>query len=218
MPNEEHLKILKNGIQTWNEWREKNQVYPDLSGANLSGEDLRTVNFGDTNLRGAMIRNADLRKSSLWGADLRNADLLGANLTATSLSQADLTNCALGWTILGDIDLSHVKGLDSVKHEGPSTVGIDTIYRSHGMIPDVFLRGAGVGDEFLATIRSLAGAIQFYSCFISHSIVDLKFADRLYDDLQMRAVRCWYFPEDARWGESVWGEIDNSIKIYDKLV
>jgi hypothetical protein len=25
-------------------------------------------------------------------------------------------------------------------------------------------------------------------------------------------------PEDAKWGEPVWGEIDRSIKIYDKLV
>ena len=31
-------------------------------------------------------------------------------------------------------------------------------------------------------------------------------------------VRCWYFPEDAKWGESVWGEIDRSIRRYDKLV
>jgi len=31
-------------------------------------------------------------------------------------------------------------------------------------------------------------------------------------------VRCRDFPEDAKWGESVWGEIDRTIKVYDKLV
>jgi len=28
----------------------------------------------------------------------------------------------------------------------------------------------------------------------------------------------WYFPENAKWGEPVWGEIDRSIKVYDKLI
>jgi hypothetical protein len=28
----------------------------------------------------------------------------------------------------------------------------------------------------------------------------------------------WYFYEDAKWGETVWGEIDRSIKVYDKLI
>jgi hypothetical protein len=36
--------------------------------------------------------------------------------------------------------------------------------------------------------------------------------------LQTNGVRCWYFPEDAKWGEPVWGQIDRSIYIYDKLV
>ena len=31
-------------------------------------------------------------------------------------------------------------------------------------------------------------------------------------------MRCWYFPEDAKWGEPLWGEIDRSIRLYDKLV
>jgi hypothetical protein len=29
-------------------------------------------------------------------------------------------------------------------HNGPSTIGIDTIYNSGGKIPEIFLRGAGV--------------------------------------------------------------------------
>jgi len=41
MANEEHLKILKQRIEAWNEWREKNpQITPDLSGANLIMADL----------------------------------------------------------------------------------------------------------------------------------------------------------------------------------
>ena len=70
--------------------------------------------------------------------------------------------------------------------------------------------------EYLPSL--LNQAIQYYSCFISHSHSDQRFCDRLYADLQARGVRVWYFPEDATWGRSVWGEIDRSIKLYDKLV
>lgn len=41
-----------------------------------------------------------------------------------------------------DIDLRLVKGLESVNHYGPSHIGIDTIYRSDGGIPELFLRAA----------------------------------------------------------------------------
>jgi hypothetical protein len=61
-------------------------------------------------------------------------------------------------------------------------------------------------------------AIQFYSCFISHSTRDRAFCDQLNRDLKANNVRVWYFPEDARWGESVWGEIDKSIRLNDKLI
>ena len=68
-------------------------------------------------------------------------------------------------------------------------------------------------------MHSLTGkAFDFYSCFISHSSKDTRFCDRLNADLQAKGVRTWYFPEDARWGETVWGQIDRGIKIYDKLI
>ncbi len=39
-----------------------------------------------------------------------------------------------------DFDLSAAKGLETVVHHGPSTIGIDTIYKSRSKIPEVFLR------------------------------------------------------------------------------
>lgn len=39
-----------------------------------------------------------------------------------------------------------------------------------------------------------------------------------YADLCHHEVPGWYFPEDATWGKSAWGEIDSGIKLYDKLV
>jgi hypothetical protein len=114
-----------------------------------------------------------------------------------------------------------VKGLDSVKHLGPSSIGIDTIYRCQGKIPEVFLRGAGVPDVFIAQMKSLVAAIepiQFYSCFISYSTKDQDFADRLYADLQAKHVRCWFAPHDVQAGRKLHEQIDEAIRIYDKLL
>ena len=70
MANEEHLKILKQGVEQWNKWRLENAIRPDLSGANLSGADLI-----DANLSGAYLSGADLSDANLSGADLSGANL-----------------------------------------------------------------------------------------------------------------------------------------------
>ncbi len=82
MANEEHLKILKQGVEAWNEWREKNpQITPDLSKANLIMADL-----SGADLSGADLCEADLNKAVLHAADLYKADLTGAqDLTAKQL-------------------------------------------------------------------------------------------------------------------------------------
>jgi hypothetical protein len=120
---------------------------------------------------------------------------------------------------LVDVDLSTVRGLDTVEHRGPSSIGIDTIYRSHGKIPESFLRGAGVPENFITYMKSLTGAaFDFYSVFISHSTRDQDFADRLYADLQAKGVRCWFAPHDIQGGRKVHEQIDEAIRVYDKLL
>ena len=194
-------------------------IRADLSGAHLSGADLSGAYLREASLFDADLNGADLRGADLFQADLSGADLSGADLGGADLGGADLSECRVGYTVFADVDLSVSKGLDTVIHRFPSTIGIDTLFKSGGNIPDVFLRGCGVPDSFIEYARSLVGqAIQYYSCFISHSHSDRRFCERLHNDLQAKGVRVWYFPEDATWGKTVWGEIDRSIKIYDKLV
>ena len=120
---------------------------------------------------------------------------------------------------MSDVDLSSAKGLETVWHGGPSTIGIDTIYRSRGKIPAVFLRGCGVPDEFIAYMGSLVGRpIEFYSCFISYSKQDQEFADRLYADLQAKCVRCWFAPHDIKGGRKLHEQLDEAIRLHDKLL
>jgi TIR domain len=112
-----------------------------------------------------------------------------------------------------------VKGLDKVRHDGPSIIGIDTIYRSGGHIPEAFLRDAGVPENFITYMRSLvASPIEFYSCFISYSSKDHDFAERLHADLQTSGVRCWFAAEDLKIGDKFRTRIQESIRIYDKLM
>jgi hypothetical protein len=117
--------------------------------------------------------------------------------------------------------LSGVEGLEAVVHERPSTIGIDTIIRSKGQIPEVFLRGCGVPEPFIVNMKALVAAmdpIQFYSCFISYSTKDQDFADRLHADLQARGVRCWFAPHDVQGGKKMDEQVDEAIRVYDKLL
>ena len=120
---------------------------------------------------------------------------------------------------MSDVDLSGAKGLETVEHGGPSTIGIDTIYKSRGKIPEVFLRGCGVPDEFIAYIGSMVGRpIEFYSCFISYSTHDQEFAERLHADLQAKGVRCWFAPHDIKGGRKIHEQIDEAIRLHDRLL
>lgn len=269
MANEEHVAILKQGVEVWNEWREeKSHIRPDFSMVDLSWLDLSQVNLADADLTNAFLRGANLARASLINADLSNyvrlnsqaprtvvgilganlskANLVGAdlsmadlsdarleeaNLSHTRLTQTDFTQSSLhhayfsgavaGGSRFGNVDLRTVRGLQTIVHKGPSTIGIDTIYRSKGQIPEVFLRGCGVPDTFIEFARSLALSerpIDYYSCFISYSSDDEAFAQRLHADLQDNGVRCWFAPEDMKIGDKIRQRIDESIRIHDKLL
>ena len=137
----------------------------------------------------------------------------------TDLCDVDVTHAVVGWTSFGHLDLRRVLGLHSLAHRGPSSIGIDTIYRSEGQIPDVFLRGTGVPENFIAYARSFVGKpIDFYSCFISYSAGDHAFAERLHADLQAKGVRVWFAPHDVKGGRKLHEQIDEAIRLYDRLL
>jgi hypothetical protein len=68
-------------------------------------------------------------------------------------------------------------------------------------------------------MKSLVGKpIDFYSLFISYSTHDQSFAERLHADLQAKGVRCWFAPHDIQGGRKLHEQIDEAIRIYDKLL
>jgi uncharacterized protein YjbI with pentapeptide repeats len=101
MANEEHLALLKQSANEWNQWRKKHRrIIPDLEKANLCHLDLGEVNlkkarlnqanFSQTNLKNAQLAKADLQGANFLGADLRGADLQGANLDYVIFTQAKI--------------------------------------------------------------------------------------------------------------------------------
>jgi uncharacterized protein YjbI with pentapeptide repeats len=211
----------------------------DFSGVFLSEVKLATANLANANMVGTRVAMSDLSSANLRNANLTNAHLLGssferANLSRTCLRHTNLVNvdfsyceisganfsfAGFGGVKLVDVNLSTAVGLETTRHGAPSSIGIDTIYKSKGNIPEVFLRGAGVPEDFITYMRSLVGkAIDFYSCFISYSSKDDDFAQRLHADLQQKGVRCWFAPEDLKIGDKFRARFEDSIRVYDKVM
>ena len=154
MANEEHLKLIKRRVVTWNKWRlEHADIRPDLSkanlrgaelseanltGANLSGADLRMAKLtkanlskgklGRTNFASANLSGADLSKAWLSEANLSGADLTGANLARAGLSLADLSLADLSKANLNGADLERARlvktNLESTNLNGCRIYGI----------------------------------------------------------------------------------------------
>ncbi|MFZ1010203.1 MAG: toll/interleukin-1 receptor domain-containing protein, partial [Candidatus Sulfotelmatobacter sp.] len=145
--------------------------------------------------------------------------MFGTELDGAILEGADFSDVRCAGSRFCNLDLSEVKGLASVRHSMPSSIGVETLVMSGGKIPRAFLLGVGVPKTILEYIVSASTApLQFYSCFVSYCTKDEFFARRLHHDLLVRDIRCWLFEEDAKWGEKVWSEIDRSIKIHDKTI
>jgi uncharacterized protein YjbI with pentapeptide repeats len=197
-----------------------NLVSADLSNANLPDADLGGADLEGANLLKADLSDANLTGTRLRGANLREAVLYEANLNGTDLENSDLSGAIIGDGVLADLDLREIKGLETVEHYGPSSIGIDTILRSRGKIPRIFLQNAGIPEELFDEISKIITeeTFRFYSCFISYSTRDQEFTNQLHSDLQRARVRCWFAPEDIKAGRKLHEQLPQAIRSYDKLL
>ena len=116
MANSEHIAKLKDGVKSWNEWRQTQDiVVPDLSCANLRDHpDLRHLlrNQTPTSTNKLLclpeidLSRAKLEHSNLYMSNLSNANLSNANLAYTNLTHSTLQNADLEGAKFQETDLS----------------------------------------------------------------------------------------------------------------
>ncbi len=102
MADKEHLDRLKEGIGSWNRWREENpDVQPDLSNANLAKADLVEANFSKADITGANFAEANLSGANfsnliphLNSASSRSLVRLGGFLLLTRILSGLLVGAA----------------------------------------------------------------------------------------------------------------------------
>ncbi len=215
----EQPKAITSTNVKFTNFREFNFINVDLTGAHFMATDLSGTFFNESNLSQVRFFLTNLRFAVLNNANLLYSSFSQTLLDHTKLIKANLTHSTFSGVTIADCNLDEAIGLESILHVSPSSIGIDTIYQSVGKIPDTFLRGCGVPEDFITYAKSLViKPIDFYKCFISFTEVDNTFSERLYNDLQMAGVRCWHWKEDAKWGRTLRKEIDEAIRYYDKLM
>jgi hypothetical protein len=125
-------------------------------------------------------------------------------------------------TVFRRVDLSEVRGLEEVIHHGPSTIGVDTLLRSRGRVPSVFLEGVGLPPDSIGQLidwaRRYGRKRNFDSVFLSYGKPDEDFARRLQDALLRSGVQTFFFPRSARPGEHLHRVMRMGINQYDRVV
>lgn len=180
MANDEHLAILKQGVEAWNEWWRDPSIMPDLRGADLtgaalsdvrlSGADLREadlrgaelawaalsfVKLGGADLREATLSNAYLRQSDLRGADLRGALLADADLSLADLGGTDLRGADLGGAFLRDADLTRAD-LSGADLSEATLVRTDL---RHAVLTGCCVYGISAWDLQLQNVKDQSGLV-----------------------------------------------------------
>lgn len=122
--NPEHLKILKQGVDSWNRWRKENpNIQPDLSRENLQGNCFDGANLDGTNFKSANLRDSSIFRAHLEGTDLSQTDLreasvnysyaCGAFVIEANLQHADLFGTALRKANMNRVDLTGANLLET---------------------------------------------------------------------------------------------------------
>ena len=213
-----NLAALRGGARAWNEWRAQNgHVRVDLQSENLADwSGLAGADFSGCNLT-----YADLRWNNLDGANFRGASLRYADLTESTFDKADFTGAILDHTVFGSTDLRKAVGLAKVEHRGPSIISTETLFLSRGTLPMRFMAGAGISRTLIDGLPSLIGgleAMQFYTCFISHSSADDRFVARLYKRMQRARLRVWNDVYEMQGGKEIVTQLTRAIHRHDRLL
>ena len=198
----------------------------DLTNANLDRTNLDRANFTGANLTGTSLNGASLSRTNLSEATLNAADFYEAVLNDVATGEADFNNCIIGYTVFQNCALDAALGLDSVRHDAPSTIGLDTLLRSRGALPQSFILGSGIPVAVANIQDAVADApVTTLEVHISCADGDIEFARDLEANLRAQGVRTWVFSESFRGNPLVdrrassgEEEIERWVRHYDRLI
>jgi hypothetical protein len=246
MANPEHLKMLEQGVEAWNEWRMMNpEVVPDLESASLQGVSLTGFHLSnsiltradltDANLNSAYLIGSDCFAANFQGAKAQGADLSEAVLDATDLTCSDLSGSRLASTNFRNTRFDETNLTQAILMETlfsnvdmSRVKGIDScIHRGpsiidirtilkSGGLPASLLQACGYPSSLIKQLDRFLVNFKYSTCFISYSNNDDEFVSKLYGDLTHEDVVCRRYKEDSH--GSLWKFIDNAINDSDRMI
>ncbi|MCK6463121.1 MAG: toll/interleukin-1 receptor domain-containing protein [Candidatus Pacebacteria bacterium] len=185
MAIQEHVSILRSGVQVWNLWREQNpQILPDLSNANLAASKLKNANLEKVNLRGTSLWVTDLTEANLREADLSRSKCVAANFSHScavkaKLNSADFTKANLEGINLSEAGLSgsdfygaNLKNANLEKTDLRRTI-FSNANLSGANLESAYLLGTIFGDTNLSDVKNIELCLH-----IGPSVLDYQTIER----------------------------------------
>lgn len=212
MAVKEHLRMIRQGSDAWDKWREKNpEVKPDLSEANLEDLDLSEIDLASANLKGADLNNANLSGSNLNWSDLTGACFIRANLsgayltranltrgdfTGANLSGTEITEGSLSGTNLREANLTHsdLRGADlreaNLSRSDLSGANLSGADLRKAILSGAALRGTHLSEANL-TRADLSGAYLEHTNLMHALLVETNFEEAVLMDCRIYGVSTW---------------------------
>jgi|SRR6266487_412908 len=163
MANQEHLDILKQGVDNWNQWRREHpEIRPDLIGADLGKTNLSEANLSESDLYDARLYDATLTK-----ANLRNAHLNGADLRFAYLNGTDLSGAYLSGAQVNEAHINEKANLNEANLRRADLEGADL---SGSYLIGAYLEGANL-DGALLIEADLSGA-NFFQARLNGAVLN----------------------------------------------
>ncbi|HCG90914.1 MAG TPA: hypothetical protein DEZ08_03635 [Dehalococcoidia bacterium] len=196
----------------------------NLKGANLSRANIDRANMKDADLSNVYFGGAKIKRANFNNTNLQNSDLFETNLNSVTFENADFGSAILGYTVFQNCDVSSALNLDTIRHDAPSTFGVDSLLLSNN-IPAAFFQGIGVSDSFIELSKNIEHDNTGFECYISCTSEHLEWATKLQSELKDRGVTAWLFSENSRGNALVdrrstseEEEIERWVRHYDKLI
>ncbi len=199
----------------------------NLSHTSFQDSDLRGATFleciaNEASFRGARMRAIDMKRCAFRNCDFALADLARSTLERSDFSLSSFVRARLGGSRLyassvTGADFTEALGLDKLEIWGRLGIDFDSVEQS-GELPRSLFQGAGLPDDVIDFYLARAGAILYYSCFISCSDEDREMTEKLHSFLQTRGIRNWIYFESMKIGDQLRGTIDSAIRVHDKLL